>query len=241
MDLLGVPDCNLTNVDYKIGIKVFNALETCFTKYPILRNVINCVGDIPYVLEQRAITAAKAYNIKSPTYNLKRIYKTTSFGTAYLCLDDDNHYNDLNAFYYFNRLMFTGICINEKDSYEDLRAMLLNYRKNNTSYSINIETCIYHEVGHILSKMLCIEKNKFTLNVVKTFMENDQNYPKYAMSSVSEFIADCFAKYMIDPDYNIAVNTIGKMIDSFYNHFEITCNDLYSQDLYKEKVLKIER
>lgn len=241
MNLLGVPDCNLTNVDYKIGIKVFNGLETCFAKYPMLKNVINCVGDIPYVLEQRSAIASKVYKVTKPKYNLRELYKTASFGTAYLSFDDENNYDTIDTAFYFNRLMFTGICINEKDSYEDLRAMLLKYRKNNTSYSINIETCIYHEVGHILSRMLCLEKNEFTVNVIMSLMENDQNYPKYAMSSVSEFIADCFAKYMIDPDYNIAVNTIGKMIDMLYNRFEITWNDLYTQDLYKEKVLKIER
>lgn len=72
-------------------------------------------------------------------------------------------------------------------------------------------------------------------------MEIDEDYPKYTMTSVSEFVADCFAKYMLDQNYNEAVNTIGTTIDLFYRYFEKVCKDFYSQDLYKERVLKIER
>ncbi len=51
-------------------------------------------------------------------------------------------------------------------------------------------------------------------------MEIDEDYPKYTMTSVSEFVADCFAKYMLDQNYNEAVNTIGTTIDLFYHYFE---------------------
>ena len=89
--------------------------------------------------------------------------------------------------------------------------------------------------------MLGIEKSVVTLAKINELMEIDEDYPKYTMTSVSEFVADSFAKYMVDQNYNEAVNTIGTTIDLFYRYFEETCKDFYSQDLYKEKVLKIER
>ena len=89
--------------------------------------------------------------------------------------------------------------------------------------------------------MLGIEKSVVTLAKVNELMEIDEDYPKYTMTSVSEFVADSFAKYMVDQNFNEAVNTIGTTIDLFYRYFEKACKDFYSQDLYKEKVLKIER
>ena len=46
---------------------------------------------------------------------------------------------------------------------------------------------------------------------------------------------------MVDQNYNEAVSTIGTTIDLFYRYFEKACKGFYSQDLYKENVLKIER
>lgn len=240
MEILGIPDCNLSKIDYRIGVEIFSALEECFQRYPFLKNVINCVGDYPYVLEKRNVVAMQAFNQEKVHYDLKTLYKTSSFCTAYLNVDDTNNYEKLNASMYYNRLLFSGICINEKDSYEDLKYMLRQYKVKNTTYCTNIRQCIYHEVGHILSRMLCIEKNIVTLEKINELMQNG-DYPKYTMTSVSEFVADCFAKYMVDQNFNEAVNTIGKIIDLFYHYFEKTCQDFYSQDLYKEKVLKIER
>lgn len=241
MELLGVPDCNLSRIDYKIGIEIFSALEKCFQRYPLLKNVINCIGDYPYVLEKRNIMAVQTYNQRPVNYDLKTLYKTSSFCAAYLNVDDTNNYEKLNALMYYNRLLFSGICINEKDSYEDLRYMFRQFKTKNLTYCTNVTSCVYHEIGHILSRMLCIEKNIVTLEKIKELMQIDENYPKYTMSSISEFIADCFAKYMVDQNYNEAVSTIGKTIDLFYRYFEKSCKDFYSQDLYKEKVLKIER
>lgn len=240
MEIFGIPDCNLSRIDYRIGIEIFSALEVCFQKYPLLKNVINCLGDYPYVLEKRNIVATKVFNQRAVKYDLNSLYKTASFCAAYLNVDDPRNYEKLNTLMYYNRLLFSGICINEKDSYEDLKYMLRQYKSKNTTYCTSIRQCIYHEVGHVLSRMLCIEKNGVTLAKINELMETG-DYPRYTMSSVSEFVADCFAKYMVDQNFNEAVNTIGKSIDLFYHYFEKTCKDFYSQDLYKEKILKIER
>lgn len=240
MELLGVPDCNLSKIDYRIGIEFFSALKECFQRYPLLKNVINCIGDYSYVLEKRNICAVKSYNQRIFKYDLKKLYNTSSFCASYLATEDTTYYEKLNNLMYYNRLLFSGICINEKDSYDDLRYMFRQYKNKNLTYCTNVKSCVYHEIGHILSRMLCIEKNIVTLEQIKILMQNG-NYPKYTSSSVSEFVADSFAKYMIDQNYNEAVNTIGTTIDLFYHYFEKTCKDFYNQDLYKEKVLKIER
>lgn len=158
MELLDVPDCNLSRIDYKIGIEIFSALEKCFQRYPLLKNVINCIGDYPYVLEKRNIMAVQTYNQRPVNYDLKTLYKTSSFCAAYLNVDDTNNYEKLNALMYYNRLLFSGICINEKDSYEDLRYMFRQFKTKNLTYCTNVTSCVYHEIGHILSRMLCIEK-----------------------------------------------------------------------------------
>lgn len=241
MEIFGVPDCNLSKIDYRIGIEFFSALEECFQRYPLLKNVINCIGDYQYVLEKRNIMAMQAFNQKKVHYDLKALYKTSSFCASYLTTEGTKYYEKLNNLMYYNRLLFSGICINEKDSYDDLRYMLRQYKNKNMTYCINVKSCVYHEVGHILSRMLGIEKSVVTLAKINELMEIDEDYPKYTMTSVSEFVADCFAKYMVDQNYNEAVNTIGTTIDLFYRYFEKVCKDFYSQDLYKEKVLKIER
>lgn len=241
MEIFGVPDCNLSKIDYRIGIEFFSALEECFQRYPLLKNVINCIGDYQYVLEKRNIMAMQAFNQKKVHYDLKTLYKTSSFCASYLTTEGTKNYEKLNNLMYYNRLLFSGICINEKDSYDDLRYMLRQYKNKNMTYCTNVKSCVYHEVGHILSRMLGIEKSVVTLAKINELMEIDEDYPKYTMTSVSEFVADCFAKYMLDQNYNKAVNTIGTTIDLFYRYFEKACKDFYSQDLYKEKVLKIER
>ena len=73
MELLDVPDCNLSRIDYKIGIEIFSALEKCFQRYPLLKNVINCIGDYPYVLEKRNIMAVQTYNQIPVNYDLKTL------------------------------------------------------------------------------------------------------------------------------------------------------------------------
>ena len=87
MEIFGVPDCNLSKIDYRIGIEVFTALEECFQRYPLLKNVINCIGDYPFVLEKRNIMAMQAFNQKKVHYDLKALYKTSSFCASYLTFE----------------------------------------------------------------------------------------------------------------------------------------------------------
>lgn len=234
MQIYKIPDINLTKIDYKVGKEVLIALKNVIEKYPYLASVINCVGDFKYILEQKKITTKRLYNAKTQKNNPKNLYKTASFFTSCCYFDTDDVLKGEVPFY-------IGIGINEKDSYEKVISMLQMQTVNNISYCSSIKECVYHEAGHILDRLLNLNKSvAFKKNINILMKENKYNYPAYALSSEREFIAECFAKYMTNPNYNEAVNTIGSIIDYLYDYvFNKQNINKNTNEIYKERVLKI--
>lgn len=242
MEALGIANCNLSNIDYKIGTKILNALEDIEERYPGSIKRIDYIGDIKSTIEEK-IKLAKSIGNRKAECSFKEtadVLNTSLFISLYSYeLHKNKSYASFLDLILDSNPYFVGIGISKNMSLHQYRDILFKYRKTNYSYSTSIESCIYHEFGHVFERLFCFDLNPYFMQQIRTFMaDKSQNYPKMALISESEFIAECFVKYMVDPNYNEAVNFVGTQIDEFYSLLKNST--LFRQNrMYKERVLKI--
>ncbi len=242
MEALGISNCELSNIDYKIGTKVLNALSNIEEKYPGSTKRIDYVGDIKNAIEEKN-KLSKSIDSQKKEYSrkeIKEVLNTSLFVSlfAYQIHENKSYASFLDLILDSNPY-FMGIGISKNMPLHKYREMLLKYKKLNYSYSTSIESCIYHEFGHVFERLFCLDLNPYFMQQIRNFMADEtQNYPRMALISESEFIAECFAKYMVDPNYSKAVNFVGTQIDTFYNLLKNST--LFRQNkTYQTRVRKI--
>ncbi|MDD5865707.1 MAG: hypothetical protein PUD07_04435 [bacterium] len=244
MDVLNIPNINLLDIDYMITYDILNALNDIINKYPILNNCINALGSFKYVLNEKDNTAKKLYKKDIKTSN-KQIHKLEDeslfFTTILYRVYDQKYFSSKEDIMEAFMPIYIAIGVNIKESYKTLKRQFYLDKRTNFSYSENIKDAINHEIGHILFRLLCLDYDEKFMNVVLELMnKNYENYPRYALKTPEEFVADCFAMYQKNHHYNFAVSYIGSYIDSIYSKYE---SKVYfdTTSIYKEKVLKIVR
>ncbi len=242
MEALGIANCNLSNIDYKIGTKILNALANIDERYPGSIKRIDYIGDIKStIIEKNRV--AKSVDNQSKDYSRKEItdvLDTSLFVSLYSYqVHENKSYSSFLDLILDSNPYFVGLGISKNMSLHKYRDILLKYRATNYSYSTSIESCIYHEFGHVFERLFCFDLNPYFMEKIREFMaDKSKNYPKMALLSESEFIAECFAKYMVDPNFNDAVNFVGTQIDEFYNLLKNST--LFRQNkTYRTRVLKI--
>ncbi|MGN1379443.1 MAG: hypothetical protein ACI4XR_03485 [Bacilli bacterium] len=244
MNALNIPNINLIDVDYMIANDVLSALNDIINKYPLLANCINTLGSFKHVLNEKDKTAKKLYkmNIKTTNKQIHKLEDETLFFTTILYRAFDKKYfcskeDIIEAF----MPIYIAIGINIKESYKTLKKQFYLDKRTHFSYSENIKDAINHEIGHILFRLFCLDFDEIFMNTILSLMkENKENYPRYALKTPEEFVAECFSMYQKNSDYNFAVSYIGSYIDSIYFKYE---SKVYfdTTEIYKEKVLKIVR
>lgn len=242
MEALGIANCDLSNIDYKIGTKVLSALVNINERYPESIKRIDYIGDIKSTIEEKN-RLVKSINDQRKEYSrkeIKDVLNTSLFVSlsAYQ-VHENKSYASFSDLILDSNPYFIGLGISKNMPLHKYREILLKYKKANYSYSTSIESCIYHEFGHVFERLFCFDLNPYFMEKIRYFMaDKSQNYPKMALLNESEFIAECFAKYMIDPNYNEAVNFVGTQIDEFYDLLKNST--LFRQNkVYRSKVLKI--
>ena len=221
----------LDRVDNKAKKEILIALKEIITKYPRLNNTISLVSDINYLV-----------NYVSNNYSLgdNEKYEPSSetiFITASMWLPKDDKKLGLNDYILYNKPNFIGIGVNEKVNYSVIKKQLKTDYMDGWSCSKNIKGAVYHEIGHVFTRLFKLTNNTKMIEFIKNNI-NNSNLSEYSKINPEEMIAEAFSKYSYDPRYNEMVYIIGTIIEEYYAKFENTeLFNISNKSLIKKEVL----
>lgn len=209
----------LDRVENKTKKEILITLKEIITKYPRLNNTISLVSDINYLV-----------NYVSSNYSLidNKKYEPspeTIFTTASMWLPKDDKKLGLYDYILYYKPDFIGFGVNEKVNYSDIKKQLKTDYRNGWSCSRNIKDAVYHEIGHVFTKLFKLTYNPKMMEFIKNNINNN-NLSEYSRINPEEMIAEAFSKYSYDPKYNEVVYIIGTIIEEHYTKFENT--DLFN-------------
>ena len=145
---------------------------------------------------------------------------------------------DKNLNYYDSILYykpdFIGIGVNRLVKYKNAINALKSDYADEWCYSRNIKDAVYHEVGHIFSKIFKLISNPKMLELLEGNLKNNKTLSTYSKINYEELIAECFSKYSYNPSYSELVYIIGRIIENYYLKFEDT--ELF--DISNKKLIK---
>lgn len=235
---------DFAGIDTEIADEVYEAFNEVFDKFPKLKNRINYVGSIENTFDE----INKVYKLYyggnlfySYLNKLKLYFKVLAFA------DEVPNKNVLNPYVnrelsYEERLSygksyFESISINELFSYANFYKKVYIGKSHNIFNSYNIKGVVFHEIGHILSKILFLSYNEhFMTNVDLLMKKRFQNYSCYSLKNPEEFIAEQFTLYMLG-DYTAISIYIGNYISNLYKKYENTKAFEYD-DTYQRLIRK---
>lgn len=212
----------LDNIDTEIKIEILNTLKEIYIKYPKVFNNINLISDIDYLLSY----LNKNYNI-----NKEDKYKEsnrTIFTTAGMWLPKQIKSLNLYDQILYDKPDFIGIGINKSLDYKTIKKQIKKDYKDKWCYSKNIRDALYHEFGHVFTKLFKLTNNPKLMEIINNNI-NNENISTYAKTSPEEFISELFSKYSYDPKYNELTYIIGNIINNYYIKFEDT--ELFNKTL----------
>lgn len=217
----------IDNLDRKLGKEIYNSLKEIITKYPRLNNTICLVSDIDYLVNYLNNNYEECNCIYE---NDDKTIMTTA--SMYLPKKDKNlNYYDSILYY---KPDFIGIGVNRLVKYKNAINTLKSDYANEWCYSRNIKDTVYHEIGHIFSKIFKLTSNPKMLELLEGNLKNNKTLSTYSKINYEELIAECFSKYSYNPSYSELVYIIGRIIENYYLKFEDT--ELF--DISNKKLIK---
>ena len=213
---LGIPNVNLEGLDISVAYEIADALTYAFIAFPALTFSICSIGNDKYI-EEQANMVLNANILKRPKYekieNQGQIMTTCTMEGAI----------------FKGHKMFIGLALHE-DLYdikiEKLNRLALESAENgyHPKSCTNFRSCIYHEIGHILSRILNLKNDIILKMLIYTQINNladiDKKVSKYARTSFEELIAEIIACYLTNSNENRLINTVGKYIEEKYKKYE---------------------
>lgn len=247
IEILGIPYVKFDGLEPEVCSEIIEGLSICFNRYPALKNALCAIGDTKYINEQ--------YNLVNSSMNVKKIKWDDDF------LQDEGEL--LNAISVGNhRLLIKDkkvielweyIAISYKD---ELRNKTLTELEKNSKYgaetgyftksSISFFSKIIHEIGHILDFIMNLSHTKEFVELIGTNVETFQkNISEYSTNSVSDILAEAFTEYILSPNPNDLVKSIGTFIDEKYKKYEhskiFNVNHRYKRHLIEDTDKKIKQ
>ena len=211
----------IDNLDRKLGKEIYNSLKEIITKYPRLNNTICLVSDIDYLVNYLNNNYEECNCIYE---NDDKTIMTTA--SMYLPKKD-------NSILYY-KPDFIGIGVNRLVKYKNAINALKSDYADEWCYSRNIKDAVYHEVGHIFSKIFKLISNPKMLELLEGNLKNNKTLSTYSKINYEELIAECFSKYSYNPSYSELVYIIGRIIENYYLKFDDT--ELF--DISNKKLIK---
>ncbi len=232
MEMLSIPNCNFANIDYQITLEMLVGLDNIFKRYPLLRHKIDAIGENTFIVKEMVKTDKRINHINTSRYNKSN--DDAFFKTIYTWLGDFSK----PEYYIKSNVLFIGLGINSKYSYDELEKQIALSNKMGNIYAWDIKTSIYHEIGHVFDLVFLLGADDVFMQNIRKFMsEKRTDYSIYSLTNEHEFIAECFCKYMTDSNFNEAVNYVGTTIDEYYEKYK--SEHKFNENAYREKVLKI--
>ena len=205
----------LDNIDRRFKKDIYKTLKEVIKKYPKLNNSICLVSDIDYLimyLNNRYIESKSNYEPDDKTI-------LTNVSTWFP--RDNKSINFYDSILYY-KPDFIGIGVNSLVKYKNATRILKKDYNNNWCYSRNIKDAVYHEIGHIFTKLFKLAYNPKLLEYLEDNLKNNKYLSSYSKINIEELIAEAFSKYSYDPNYSEFVYTIGRIIEEYYLKFEDT-------------------
>lgn len=205
----------LDNIDRRFKKDIYKTLKEVIKKYPKLNNSICLVSDIDYLimyLNNRYIKSKSNYEPDDKTI-------LTTVSTWFP--RDSKSINFYDSILYY-KPDFIGIGVNSLVKYKNATRILKKDYNDNWCYSRNIKDAVYHEIGHIFTKLFKLAYNPKLLEYLEDNLKNNKYLSSYSKINIEELIAEAFSKYSYDPNYSEFVYTIGRIIEEYYLKFEDT-------------------
>lgn len=205
----------LDNIDRRFKKDIYKTLKEVIKKYPKLNNSICLVSDIDYLimyLNNRYVKSKSNYEPDDKT-----ILTTVSAWFP----RDSKSINFYDSILYY-KPDFIGIGVNSLVKYKNATRILKKDYNNNWCYSRNIKDAVYHEIGHIFTKLFKLAYNPKLLEYLEDNLKNNKYLSSYSKINIEELIAEAFSKYSYNPNYSEFVYTIGRIIEEYYLKFEDT-------------------
>ena len=207
---------DFSNLDSHIGDEVMNAIELTHAIFPHFPK-LNIVGSY------------------SGYKNLTKARRQMIVGVMCVIFENDGRYD---------------ILINDKTfSHQTVAAVFSRINEQaplfNPQGCRSISGCAFHEIGHILDKLVAVSKDKIIRRIFRQFHNKQDSsvmanaLSGYANTTTSEFIAEAWSEYMANPTpRELATKVALRVIELYqakYNDFsENAYNNFKTQQLSKQ-------
>lgn len=125
---------------------------------------------------------------------------------------------------------FTAIAYGEKLMGKDINELNSQAQSNaeiefHPKHCILFKCSVYHEIAHLLDFILNLSRDPKLYELIKEKSDNfsniDTKISEYALNGkYSDIIAEAFAEYMVCPESNDLISSIGTYINKKYKLFE---------------------
>lgn len=221
---LNIPNVSFAGLDISTIKDIVEALTIVIERYPALRNSICAIGSNEDINNQFNLieNSNKRKEIKWEDFSVEdgSPMSSVSIGTHIPIIRSGNIFTlqDYIALAYGKKTMYKGI--DELNSSSEYNAQFGYHPKHCTTF----KGYIFHEIGHILDFILDFYHDKKLFELIEqksnNFTSIGEKISEYATFGYREIIAEAFAEYMICPDSNELVHSIGEYIDKKYKKFE---------------------
>ena len=224
-ETINIPNVNFSGLEVPVVEDILEALTTIMQKYPALKNTICSFGPNEDINNQ--------YNLIANS-NKKREVKWQDFvvnhGETLTSVCIGKRIPIIKKGYAVRLQSFIAIAYNDILMGKDIAELNLK-AKVNADFGFHPKHCtkfqcnIYHEVGHILDFILNLKHDEKLFRIIEEhgsdYFNIVKNISEYAVEGgIGDIIAEAFAEYIVCPDSNNLINSIGSYIDYKYKLFE---------------------
>lgn len=210
---MGVPNVSLSSLSIKQAEEVVEALRVIFYKYPDLKNSLCAIGDAESINNQMNLISFSV-NPNAKWENLSPDNANMSMCTL--------KYQGLNILKLLSMpsIIFAGLSFEEeflKGNAWELKMSKAVELGVVTKYTGTTKGIVYHEIGHLLDKILNISESKEfdrILSYKKWNILTEIDF--HAGASLKELLAEAFSEYIANPNPSELVSLLGQLIDKKY-------------------------
>ena len=238
----GIPYVNFDDLDYyKAKLIVFSFIRV-LNRYPALSKTICAIGNVKTICNQFNLSS---HSNKDEDTHFFEVYKEENFSDVFSTVCSGYEWLCFKKYYYIAISYGKFILDN------DINSLQNNFKAWSThnfspKHCNNIQSMIYHEMGHVLTFILNLRDDKKLKAIIDKYTIYKEYIPlmlsTYATTDEEELIADAFAEYMMCSKSNRLVNAIGTYIDNKYKKFEkssaFRINNKYGNNLFTEKEIR---
>lgn len=216
--VLGIPEVDFSGLNMEKSIELTKALSKVMQKYPALKKTICTIGSDDTLKLRTNMLCNCDNRCMMKWLDLPELNDTYIFAT--ICF-----LNELKR----KKEGFVGISYGKPIRTWTLEELKEEIEENieDGFFTINcrgMEGCLFHEVGHILTKLLNLDTDIRLIKMLKEYLKDEETIEKqisiYAANDFYECVAEIFCEYNMSDNPSECIREIGKYIDKKYKEME---------------------